>query len=94
MATRFTRILLLIVMDILIALAVLMTGALVIGFFGSLAATTWGEAVLKVADSINLPTGIAGIKTPYGGVFSIDFAINIAVLLLAEWLLGMVRGRA
>lgn len=94
MAAKFTRTLLLILMDILIALAVLMTAALVIGFFGVLAATTWGEAILKVAEAISLPTGIAGIKTPYGGVFSIDFAITIAVLLLAEWLIGMLRGRA
>jgi len=88
-----TRILLLIAMDLLIVLAVLMTAALVVAFFGTLAAQTWGQAIIKVADVISIPTGIEPIKTPYGGVFSIDYALTIAVLLLAEWLLGSLRGR-
>jgi len=88
------RTLLLVVMDILIVLAVLMTAALVVSFFGTLAAQNWGQAIIKVADAISIPTGIAPIKTPYGGVFSIDYTLTIAVLLLAEWLLGSLRGRA
>lgn len=94
MARNPTRTILLIVMNLLIVLAVVVTAALVIGFFGTLAAQTWGQAVLKIADAISLPTGIAPIKTPYGGVFSIDYALTIAALLLGEWIIGSLRGRA
>lgn len=94
MARKPTRIILHIVMDLLIVLAVLATAALVVSFFGTLAAQTWGEAVVRVADMISIPTGIAPIKTPYGGVFDVDFALSIAAFLILEWAVGAAKGRA
>ncbi|MCG2807210.1 MAG: hypothetical protein Q8K89_04030 [Actinomycetota bacterium] len=94
MAAKPARTLLLILMDLLIVLAVLMTAALVIGFFGALSGQAWGQAVLKIAGLAKIPVGITSIKTPYGGVFSVDFAISVAIYLVGEWLIGSLRSRA
>lgn len=94
MAAKPTRTLLLILMDLLIVLAVLMTAALAIGFFGALSGQAWGQAVLKIADLVKIPVGITSIKTPYGGVFSVDFAISVAIYLIGEWIIGSLRNRA
>ncbi len=94
MARNPARPLLLIIMNILIVLAVFMTVALVVSFFGALAAQSWGQAILRIADMIDIPTGVASIKTPYGGEFNVNYTITIAVLLLAEWGIGSLRTRA
>jgi hypothetical protein len=41
-----------------------------------------------------LPLGIDGVRTPYAGVFKVDAAATIMLLLVAEWLLGLVRRNA
>lgn len=94
MSARPARTLITILMDLLIVLAVLLVASLVVQFFGALAGTTWGEAIVKIADLVTLPLGIDPVKTPYGGVFDLDTGVTIGILLMAEWILGGVRSRA
>lgn len=92
--SRPLRTTLTIVMDVLIALAIVETVRLVILFFGRFAATGWGKAVIALTNPLTIPFGFEPIKTPYGGVFSINAVLTIVVLLLAEWILSVIRSRA
>lgn len=94
MAAKPVRTLITILMDLLIVIAVLITIAVVIAFFGALSSQTWGEAVIKIADLVTLPLGVAAYKTPYGGVLNIDGALTVGVLLLVEWGLSVMRTHA
>lgn len=93
MSARPIRTLITIVMNVLVVVAVLLTAALVIRFFGAFAATGWGKALVRMADLVTLPAGVADLKTPYGGLFDGNIAITVAVALLAEWVLAVFRGR-
>lgn len=81
-------------MDILVVLAIALTVRLVVVFFGQLAAQGWGHAVVAITDRMVIPFGVSAIKTPYGGVFDVQAALTIVVLLGAEWVLSGVRARA
>jgi len=83
-----------IAMNILVVLAIALTARLVVLFFGQLAAQGWAEAIVALTNPITLPLGIEAIKTPYGGVFDVEAAATIIVLLGAEWLLSVLRSRA
>jgi hypothetical protein len=63
-------------------------------FFGSVAALPWADAFVGFTDLVVIPFGAEPIKTPYGGVFDVNAAITIVVLLLAEWVLSSVRSRS
>ena len=78
-----------VVMDVLLVLAVLMFFRLVIGFFGVLAASPTGAWYLTITRGL-VPSVAGGwvVRSPYGGVFSVDAAIVIVVLLAIEWLLA------
>lgn len=81
-------------MNVLFVLALVVTVRVVVEFFGALAMTTAGQAVVDATEMLVLPLGVRGARTPYGGVFDVDAAITIVVLLLFEWALSVVRGRA
>ena len=81
-------------MDVLIACAVALTARLCVGFFGQLAAQSWGKAVLAFTHMLVIPFGFHAIKTPYGGAFDVNAAATIGVLLVAEWVLSGIRSRA
>ena len=81
-------------MDVLIACAVAVTARLCVGFFGQLAALGWGKAILAFTKMLVIPFGFHAIKTPYGGVFDVNAAATIGVLLVAEWILSGIRSRA
>ncbi|MDF1541713.1 MAG: hypothetical protein P1P71_01170 [Anaerosomatales bacterium] len=80
-------------MNVLFFVAVLITGRVVIEFFGALAMTTAGGAIVSVTDIVIIPAGVAGVRTPYGGVFDVDAAITVGVVLVLEWALSVVRAR-
>lgn len=82
-----------IVMDALVVVAIAETARLVVRFFGQLAAQGWGEALIALTNPVTIPFGIEAIKTPYGGIFDVDAAVTIAVLLVIEWILSIVRSR-
>ena len=93
MPGKATRTVITIIMDILVALAILLTVRLVVVFFGQLAAQSWGKGIAELAGYVTLPLGIEALKTPYGGVFDVDAGLTIVILLAAEWLLSVVRSR-
>lgn len=88
------RTLLTIVMDVLVVVAIADTLRLVVLFFGQLAKAGWGEVVIAFTSPVVLPLGIEAIKTPYGGVFDVNAAATVVLLLVAEWVLSVVRSRA
>jgi uncharacterized protein YggT (Ycf19 family) len=91
---RPVRTVLTVVMDILVVVAIAETVRLIVLFFGALASQGWGEAIVALTDPITIPFGVEAIKTPYGGVFDVDTALTVVVLLLIEWVLSVVRSRS
>jgi len=81
-------------MNILIAVAIVLTARLVVEFFGQLAAQEWGKALVALSNPFIIPFGIEGIKTPYGGVFDVNAGLLILLVLAAEWLLSGIRSGA
>ncbi len=94
MSSKSTRSLITIVMNVFVILAVIVTATIVIRFFGALSSESWGQAIVRLGGYLTLPTGIEHIKTPYGGVFDVSAAITVAVMLLVEWVLSVIRARA
>ncbi|MHB1340333.1 MAG: hypothetical protein ACYC77_03390 [Coriobacteriia bacterium] len=94
MAAKPARTVLTIVMDVLVLLAVCLTVGVVVRFFGGLADTGVGEQYLRFVSVITLPLGIESFKTPYGGVFDVNAAVSIGIVLLVEWALSVARRRA
>ncbi|MDY0088025.1 MAG: hypothetical protein RBS78_05715 [Coriobacteriia bacterium] len=82
------------VMNVLFALAAVLTARVVIEFFGRLAMTAWGSAIIAATDRLVLSVGVTAPRTPYGGVFDTQAAITVVVLLTVEWVLSFVRSRA
>ena len=83
-----------ILMDVLLVLAVLVLVRLVVAFFGVLAVSGPGAWYLGATRALVPPiAGAWSVRSPYGGVFSIDAGIVILVLLLAEWLFAMAARR-
>lgn len=93
MNARPIRTVITVLMDILVVGAVALTLRLVVEFFGTLAATSWGAMIVDLTDWMVPIEVVESIKTPYGGVFDVSAAIGVVVLLLAEWVLSVVRAR-
>lgn len=91
MASRTVRSLLTVVMDLLFVVAIVMVLRIVVLFFGGLAAQTWGRSLVSATRVLVVPFGIKPIVTPYGGVFDVNGALTVLVLLGIEWALGMAR---
>lgn len=87
------RTLLTILMDLLIACAIAVTGRLFVEFFGQFSAQAWGKAVIAFTNPLVLPFGIHAIKTPYGGLFDANAAVMVAVFLVVEWVFSGIRWR-
>jgi len=92
--TSLARTYLTVAMNALFILAALLTARVAVEFFGALAGTTLGAAIVAATDYFVLPLGLVAPRTPYGGVFDTDAAVTVVVLLVAEWLLSLVRARA
>jgi len=90
---KATRTVITIIMDVLVALAILLTIRLVVLFFGQLASQEWGKGIAVLSGYVTFPLGIESLKTPYGGVFDVNSALSIAILLGVEWLLSLLRSR-
>jgi len=93
MSSRPARTFITVVMDILVVLAIVLTATLVVVFFGQLAVQPWARSLVALTRPLIIPFGIAPIKTPYGGIFSVNIALTIVVLLVVEWVLSAVRSR-
>lgn len=90
-ASRTTRTLVTVVMDIIVAVVVAIVAHLVVSFFGQLASAPWGSGLLKLTRLAVVPMGFPAIPTPYGGVFDVNAAATSLALLVIEWVLGLVR---
>jgi hypothetical protein len=88
------RIFITLLMDALVAVAVMGLAHVVVAFFGSAASTSWGKGLLGVTGLFVLPLGISPMPTPYSGWFEVDAAATVLALLGAEWVLGLVRRNA
>lgn len=93
-ASKPSRTFITIVMDLLVLLAIAETARLVVMFFGQLASQGWAKIIVAFTDPVTIDFGVKAIKTPYGGVFDVNAAIMIGVLLLIEWALSAARSRA
>jgi len=92
-SSRTIRTVILVIMDLIVVLAVLLTARIVVEFFGVLASQGWAEALVSLTEPL-AGFGIGSeVKTPYGGVFDVPATIVVIVLLAVEWLLGVVRSR-
>lgn len=91
--TRTARTIITVIMDVLVAIAIALTARIVILFFGSLYAMPWAKAVVSFTSLFVLPLHLHPIRTPYGGVFDLNAAVTIVVVLLAEWALSAIRSR-
>lgn len=91
MAARPVRTLLTIVMDLLFVVAVILVVRIVVEFFGVLTAQAWAKAVVNATNILVAPFGIEPIPTPYGGVFDVNAALTVLLLLAIEWALGVAR---
>jgi len=80
-----------VLMDLLVAVAVVALAHLVIAFFGALSSAQWGASLMRLTRYAVLPLGLSGISTPYSGVFDPNAAITVLVLLGVEWALGALR---
>jgi hypothetical protein len=89
-----TRTALTALMDVALVLAVLLTGRLFIGFFSATSVTQFGSWYMHVTSRLTPP--VAGnwlVRTPYGGLFSVDTGMVIIGLLVFEWALATSRRR-
>jgi hypothetical protein len=85
------RTLLTVVMDVLIAVALIALTGLVIEFFGQLMAQPLGRQFYTLAMRAVIPLGLKPIPTPYGGAFDLNAVASVLLYVIAEWVLGMVR---
>lgn len=92
--SRTIRTVILIIMDLLVVLAVLVTARVIVVFFGSLAAQAWAKSLVAVTNPLVRLSLFSPVKTPYGGVFDIPAVIVVLVLLAAEWVLSGLRSRS
>ena len=82
-------------MDVLLVLVALIVLRMFIGFFGALAASIGGTTYLSLTRHLTFPIlGSWSVPSPYGGVFSVDAAVLVVLLLGAEWLLAIASSKA
>ena len=93
MGSRAIRTTLAIGVNVLIVIAVLLAARLVALFTAQFALSGLGSAIIKATGFLVVPFGMPVIRTPYGGVFSVNTALTIVVILLADWVLSGLRDR-
>lgn len=93
MGSRAIRTTLAIIVNVLIVIAVLLAARLVVLFTAPFTHSGIGGAIIKATGFLVIPFGFPVITTPYGGVFSVNVALTIVVVLLADWVLSGLRDR-
>jgi len=94
MGGKAVRTVLTVAVDVLIVIAIALAIRLFVLFSGQIAHQGWAQAYSALTARLVLPLGLPAVKTPYGGVFDVNTAVTIVVVLLAEWGLTTVRDRA
>ena len=93
MSTRPARVVVTIIMDALIACAVLVALRIAVRFSGQFAAHHWGKVFVEFTSFLVIPFGFHAIRTPYGGVFDVSAALMVVVYLLIEWVVAGINSR-
>lgn len=83
-----------VVINLLIVFAIALAVRQVIVFSGQIAAQSWAQGYNTLTKHLVIPFGVERIRTPYAGVFDVNNALTIVVLLVVEWGLSVVRDRA
>jgi hypothetical protein len=91
--SRSVRTILTVIMDVLVVAAIALTVRVGVMFLGQVASLGWGKAVVALTSPLVIPFGVEAIKTPYGGAFDANAAMTVVAVLIAEFLLSMVRSR-
>jgi hypothetical protein len=79
--------------DVLFIWAVAVALSMVIRFFGAIAANPAASAFMRFGEGLVLPIDARVVATPYGGSFEVAAAYTVAIVLVSEWLLSVVRRR-
>lgn len=88
-----TRRILTLAMDALVVVAVVVTLHVVIRYFGVLSHTSVGNAFLGVSTLVVPNLGFPNAHSLYGGVFDVNAAVTVIILLVLEWILSFIRSR-
>ena len=93
MGARPLRSLVTLAMNVLIVVAVLVTVRVVARYFGALGASEWGSIAVRLGGAFTLPFGVKDLHSSYSGIFDVNGVLTILILLVAEWILSIVRER-
>jgi len=93
-AGRALRAVLTTIVYLLVVVLIALSLREIVLFSGRVASQSWAQAVDMVAGHLVLPFGQSNVNTPYHGVFDVNNALTIIVVVLAEWGLSAVRDRA
>ena len=77
--------------DVLFTWAVVVALSMVIRFFGAIAANPAASAFMRFGERLVLSIDARVVVTPYGGSFKVAAAYTVAIVLVSEWLLSVVR---
>ncbi len=92
-SSRAPQLAITVVMNIVLALALVLLVRVAVDFFGAVAAREGFRTFIALTESLALPFGFPSPRTPYGGIFDSDAAATILVLLVIEWGLSVTRWR-
>lgn len=90
-ARSLVRMALLVIMNVLLAVGLILVARLAMAFFRPLRAAPIFPPLAALSDPLVLPVKIAAIKTPFGGLFEVTAAATILIILVLEYVLGVVR---
>jgi hypothetical protein len=88
-----TRAVLTFLMNALFAVALVLVARILVRYFGVLASLWVSEVFVAFSDVFVIPVGLPDVHTLWGGVFDLDAAFTVGVVLVAEWGLGVWRSR-
>ena len=85
------RLLVTLVMDLLVVVAIVVLAHLVIVFFRQVAVDPWAHFLSGYSAYVVAPIGLSPVPTPYGGVFDVNAALTVMLVLVAQLVVGSVR---
>jgi hypothetical protein len=88
-----TRTVLTLFMNVLFAVALVLVARIVVLYFGVLSSLSVTEVFVAFSDVFVIPLGLPDVHTLWGGVFDLDAAFTVGMVLVAEWGLSVWRSR-
>jgi hypothetical protein len=78
-------------MNLLLVVAALLLARVIIEFFGHLGTVALATETMRLTGPLVLPVGLGRIVSPYRGVFDLDAAATLGIVLAFEWVVAFVR---